>query len=310
MNLTDIVQSSGWKNFMAKLYGIGASIVIIGALFKIQHWKGSGIMLTLGLSTEAVIFFFSAFEPLHEDLDWTLVYPELAGMADPEEIEELDDTSFNASGRPLQRIEDLLGDSGITDDSIKKLGDGFRKLNSTLVDLAEISKASVATQDFLGKLNNATESLQMINDTYAQTNESIKESASNLTDAYFQTADMISKSGTDVATHYGNIAQAIKNEHESIEKETKVHEDQLENLNKNLSALNTVYELQIKETNERMADSKEVYKGLEQMIKNLKLSSEDTNKYREEINKLQQSLSSLNQIYGNMLSAMSMITGK
>jgi gliding motility-associated protein GldL len=310
MNLTDIVQSSGWKNFMAKLYGIGASVVIIGALFKIQHWKGASIMLTLGLSTEAIIFFFSAFEPLHEDLDWTLVYPELAGMADPEEIEQLEDPSFNTSGRPLQRIEDLLGDSGITDESIKKLGDGFKKLNSTLSDLGEISKASVATQDFLSKLDNATDSLQMINDTYAQTNESIKESASNLTDAYFQTADMITKSGSEVASHYGNIAQAVKNEKESIEKEAKIHEDQLENLNKNLSALNAVYELQIKESNERMTDSKEVYKGLEQMIKNLKLSTEDTNRYREEINKLQESLSSLNKIYGNMLSAMNMIAGK
>jgi gliding motility-associated protein GldL len=56
---------------MAKLYGLGASVVIVGALFKIMHWPGAGIMLTAGLLTEAVIFFFSAFEPLHEELDWT-----------------------------------------------------------------------------------------------------------------------------------------------------------------------------------------------------------------------------------------------
>ena len=89
MNITEIVQSSGWKNFMAKLYGYGASVVIIGALFKIQHWTGASIMITIGLSTEAIIFFFSAFEPLHEELDWTLVYPELAGMTDPDEIENI-----------------------------------------------------------------------------------------------------------------------------------------------------------------------------------------------------------------------------
>ena len=63
--------SKGWKKFMAKLYGIGASIVIVGALFKIMHWPGSGALLTIGLLTEAVIFFFSAFEPLHEDPDWS-----------------------------------------------------------------------------------------------------------------------------------------------------------------------------------------------------------------------------------------------
>ena len=66
MNLTELVQSAGWKNFMAKLYGIGASIVLVGALFKIQHYAGGGFMITVGLATEAVIFFFSAFEPLHE----------------------------------------------------------------------------------------------------------------------------------------------------------------------------------------------------------------------------------------------------
>jgi hypothetical protein len=87
MSLAELVQSSGWKNFIAKLYGIGASIVIIGALFKIEHFPLARLMLMIGLITEAVIFFFSAFEPLHEEVDWSLVYPELAGI--PEEGEEL-----------------------------------------------------------------------------------------------------------------------------------------------------------------------------------------------------------------------------
>src|SRR5512133_3981159 len=82
MSLAELVQSSGWKNFIAKLYGLGASVVIIGALFKIQHWRFAGTMLTIGLLVEAVIFFFSAFEPLHEEVDWSLVYPELAGIPD------------------------------------------------------------------------------------------------------------------------------------------------------------------------------------------------------------------------------------
>jgi gliding motility-associated protein GldL len=70
--------SKAWKKFMAKLYGIGAAVVIIGAMFKIQHWPFASLLLVVGLSTEAVIFFFSAFEPLHEEPDWSLVYPELA----------------------------------------------------------------------------------------------------------------------------------------------------------------------------------------------------------------------------------------
>src|SRR5512137_447521 len=87
MSLEELIQSSGWKIFISKLYGLGASVVIIGALFKIQHWPLAGTMLTIGLLTEAVIFFFSAFEPLHEEIDWSLVYPELAGIPEDETAE-------------------------------------------------------------------------------------------------------------------------------------------------------------------------------------------------------------------------------
>ena len=71
--IDNIVRSKGYKNFMSKLYGWGASAVIIGALFKINHWPGAVPMLILGMGTEAVIFFLSAFEPLHIEWDWSLV---------------------------------------------------------------------------------------------------------------------------------------------------------------------------------------------------------------------------------------------
>src|SRR6187399_2658359 len=83
MGLESFIRSKVYKTFMSRLYGWGASIVIVGALFKIQHWPASGFFLVLGLGTEAIIFFFSAFEPPHEEVDWSLVYPELAGMHDP-----------------------------------------------------------------------------------------------------------------------------------------------------------------------------------------------------------------------------------
>src|SRR5690606_13332291 len=88
-----------WKLFMAKLYGIGAAVVIVGALFKIMHWPFAGPMLIAGLGTEAVIFFFSAFEPLHEDPKWELVYPELA-LAHDEDFD-------------LHAYLDVKGESGL-----------------------------------------------------------------------------------------------------------------------------------------------------------------------------------------------------
>ncbi|MBN2349480.1 MAG: gliding motility protein GldL [Bacteroidales bacterium] len=308
MNITDIVQSSGWKNFMAKLYGIGASVVIIGALFKIQHWKGAGIALTLGLSTEAIIFFFSAFEPLHEELDWTLVYPELAGMSDPDDIEQFKESKLLENERPIERIEDILEQSGMDDENFRKLGEGLRKLSETTSNLSDISKATAATAGFLQSLEDATTSINTIKETYLKTTDSIKDSVGSLSSAYVNTADIISKSGSEVANTYKNVSTSILDDQQKISKGNKDYEDKLETLNQSLAALNTVYELQIKDSNTQIKDSKELYSGLNNMITSLKESVEETNKYKEEVSRLKESLSSLNTIYGNMLSSMNMLT--
>lgn len=308
-SITDIVQSSGWKNFMAKLYGWGASVVIVGALFKIQHWKFAGLFLTLGLLTEATIFFFSAFEPLHEELDWTLVYPELAGMSDPDDIEHFKENQFG-EGRPLEKIETLLGHSEINDESIRKLGDGLTKLSQAANSLADLANATAATQEFIGNMQGATDSISTLNQTYASSTDNIKNSASALANSYMQSADIITKSGNDVASSYSEIAETIRNENQAITQGGKSYEEQIEMMNKNLSALNAVYELQIKDSNAHMQGTQQVYSGLEDMIKKLKLSVEETNRYKDEIMKLRDNLSSLNTIYGNMLSAMNVMTGK
>ena len=81
-NISEIVQGSKYKTLMKYVYGWGASVVLLGALFKLQHYPGAGIMLVVGMCTEAIIFFLSAFEPIVEEVDWSIVYPELAGMTD------------------------------------------------------------------------------------------------------------------------------------------------------------------------------------------------------------------------------------
>ena len=294
---------------MAKLYGIGASVVIIGALFKIRHLKGADLFLTLGLCTEAVIFFFSAFEPLHEELDWTLVYPELAGMSDPDDIEHFKEHQFG-EGRPLEKIETLLGDTNINEDSIRKLGEGLTKLSQAANSLADLANATAATQEFIGNMQGATDSISTLNQVYSSSTETIKNSATSLANSYIQSADVISKSGNDVASSYAEIAETVRNENQAISKGGKTYEDHIEAMNKNLAALNAVYELQIKDSNVHMQGTQKVYSGLEDMIKKLKESVDETNKYKEEIVKLRDNLSSLNNIYGNMLSAMNVMTGK
>jgi methyl-accepting chemotaxis protein len=309
-SIADITASSGWKKFMAKLYGWGASVVIIGALFKIQHWKFAGLFLTIGLLTEAIIFFFSAFEPLHEELDWTLVYPELAGMSEQDEMEEMKEVGSAFGGRPLDRIENLLGESSINEETLKNIGTGLKKLNTAASGIADISGATAATQDFLNNIKAAAGSVGSMNETYGTTVQSIKDSAGALATAYLSSAEQVAKSGTEVAGSYQKIADSLKGENDMISQSGREHEQHLEALNKNLSALNAVYELQVKEGSDHLKGTQKVYSGIEEMISKLKDSIDETSRYKEEVVKLRDNLSSLNNIYGNMLSAMNVIINK
>jgi gliding motility-associated protein GldL len=321
MNVTEIVQSSGWKNFMAKLYGIGASVVIIGAMFKIMHWPFAGLMIVAGLTTEAIIFFFSAFEPLHEELDWTLVYPELAGMTDPDELEDFREESLAGRGVGLQRFDELFKDANIQPETIRNLSVGLNSLSATSSNLADITAASVATREYLTNMKAASEAIHTVSNSYSQNSGALNDSVGLLANSYKKTAEIVNKSGEEVASKfaqqaaeltssYNEISKTVKSDYSNISTGQKQFSEQLLNLNRNLSELNSSYEAQLKGTLERTKDTDTLHKGMDEMMKNLKSSVDETQKYRDEISKLSQNLSELNNIYGNMLSAMSITTKK
>jgi gliding motility-associated protein GldL len=290
MSLAELVQSSGWKNFIAKLYGLGASVVIIGALFKIQHWPFSGTMLTIGLCTESIIFFFSAFEPLHEEVDWTLVYPELAGV--PEEEGELPAHGKHRGGggggggyvgggagsAALAKFDEMLEKAEITPDLFQKLGGGMKKLSEATANMNAMGDVSAASTKYMNTIKTADESLGKLADSYQSTAKVINETGSN----------------------YKNIADSLS----VIEVGGKSYQQQLESLNKNLSALNAAYELQLKGAGEHNKESDALYKGVQSLMKDLADSAGDTKKYREQVSKLSDNLTALNNVYGNMLAAM------
>lgn len=321
MNIAEIVQSSGWKSFMAKLYGIGASVVIVGALFKIMHWPFAGPMLIVGLGTEAVIFFFSAFEPLHEELDWTLVYPELAGMTDPDTVEEFREESIAGRGVGLQKFDDLFQQADIRPETITSLSTGLNSLNKTAGNLNEITAASLATKDYLSNMKSASESVNSFSNIYTQSSGELTSSVSALSSSYKKTAEMIDKSGQEIAqkftdssaeitSTYTELSKTVKSDYSNITLGHKQFSDQLSSLNKNLAELNDAYTQQVKGSLEHTKGADTVYKGVGDMIKSLQVSVDETQKYRAEISKLSQNLSELNNIYGNMLSAMSVISKK
>lgn len=312
MNLSEIVQSAGWKNLMAKMYGWGASVVIIGALFKIQHWPFAGVMLTIGLGVEALIFFFSAFEPLHEELDWTLVYPELAGMH-----EDTDEFSVapkrqrgefaSGSGAALAKFDQMIESAEITPDLFRKLGDGLKNLNVTTSRLTDISDASLATNEYVTNVKNAAISVNSLTDTYNRSNEKLQESVSVLSQSYHNTAGVVNNSGEKLGSSYESLANSLNQDGQVISQRNQNLSEKLEGMNKNLTALNAVYELELQYTNEHLKGAQVLYSDFHKITSNLSSSVQETEKYRDEITKLSKNLAELNSIYGNMLSAMSLV---
>ena len=165
MGLAELTQGKKFKNFMAKLYGWGASIVIVGALFKIQHWPFSGFFLVLGLGTEAVIFFFSAFEPPHEDVDWSLVYPELAGMGDDDHGKR---EKRKKADPVAQKLDALMADAKIGPELIESLGTGLKSLGDNAGKLADLSDASVATNDYVKNVAKAATEVGNMSNSYTK----------------------------------------------------------------------------------------------------------------------------------------------
>ena len=169
------VNSKGWKNFMSKLYGWGAAVVIIGALFKIQHWKMADLLLIVGLSTEAVIFFFSAFEKPHEEVDWSLVYPELAMGNVDEEGESQERFESRA-----QELNQMIEKAKIDADLIEGLGSGLRNFGEAASRLNDTIEAAASTKEYGVAIEEASRKLTAMNELFEQqlNNRSMQDEAS------------------------------------------------------------------------------------------------------------------------------------
>ncbi len=259
------MQGKKWKSFMAKLYGFGAAVVIIGAMFKIQHWPGAGPMLVAGLSVEAIIFFFSAFEKPHEDPDWSLVYPELAGL--PGEGGGTGKASGGGGNSATQELDKMLEDAKIGPELIESLGSSLRSLGDNVEKLGTVTDAAVATESYVTNVRKASDTVGGLSEAY------IKASAS--------LGAMVVDSGEGVS--FG---------------------EEMKKLGDNLIHLNQQYALQLQGTKQFLDASGQLYGGMGELMGTLNESVEDAKKYKSEVAQLAHNISSLNTVYGNMLSAM------
>jgi gliding motility-associated protein GldL len=276
-----IFASKKFKTIMKFVYGWGGAIVIIGAMFKIQHWPGATVMLIGGLGIEAGIFILSAFEPLHEDPNWELVYPELAlGHSDSLDLEEgegghsIEHKTHKDTGSGLTKeLDKMLQEANIDNELLTRLGDGMRSLGENAAQLQGVSSAAAATDSYVSSLQSASEKVSSLSDAYERASVSIAGMTSN----------------TAEGESFG---------------------EQMQKVSKNLAALNNVYELQLKGSSAHLETTEKFQSQVTEMMKNLSDSTEDTKRYKDNMAMLSRNLTDLNNVYGNMLKAMTINRGE
>jgi gliding motility-associated protein GldL len=256
-----------YDTLMPKIYGLGAAVVIVGALFKIEHWAGADTMLIVGLGTEALIFALSAFQPAHKEHDWSLVYPELSEGYDPSTGNaSFSNESNNGKGLTM-KLDDMLKNANVTPEAISSLGQGLNRLSTTTSQLSQLGEATNVTDEYTKKVRTAADSLEKINVAYGNTVEAISAMSNATSDA-------------------------------------KEYHMQVQNVTKNLGALNAVYEMELQDANTHLKSMNQFYGTLSKAMDNMTQAGKDTEQFQKQVSDLTGNLTSLNRVYGNMLNAM------
>jgi gliding motility-associated protein GldL len=204
------------KKVMNFAYGMGAAVVIVGALFKIQHWTGASELLVIGLLTEAFIFGLSAFDKPDEDLDWTLVYPELAGGEVKQKSKNTADTS-DADGLLSQKLDTMLKEAKIDGELMASLGNSIKNFESAAKGIAPTVDSLASTKKYSEELTKAAAQMESLNNLYklqlesasvnAEANKDIAENAAMLKQ---QMQSMTANIAT-LNTVYGGMLSAMSN---------------------------------------------------------------------------------------------------
>ncbi|MCS7297994.1 MAG: gliding motility protein GldL [Bacteroidia bacterium] len=268
-----LLRSRGYRIAMKYLYAWGASVVIIGALFKILHLPGANEMLIVGLGTEAAVFFVSGLEPLPEDekhWDWSRVFPQLKEEGEEEPVEM--PLGLGGPGGGLMPglgagIKSLQ-ESSLTPDLLEQLASSIEGLRLSVTNLADITDAAVATNEFAEKVREASVRVEQLSQSYAVT------------------ADAMSK----IAASFGDIQS---------------YQAQIRTLSHTIAQLNSVYESELQEIQKHIAAIGRFYGGIGRVLSSIEATAADADQLRQELVGLNTNLRGLNAVYGGMLSGIS-----
>jgi len=284
------------KQKLAAAYSLGASVVIIGAMFKILHLPGAGQMLGIGMSVEAFLFALGIFDQPHKDYEWDKVY-DFEGKSDGL-------ISGNISNQSQGQIQNagivstpsrsvgLNYSETINDEDVKKLSEGIKNLTTTAQQFSSLSDVIGATDIFVKNIDGAVQSTQK----FIKNQDSLNEATGLLSNSY----------------------QGISDGMENVEKNTKLYAGKVENINKNLSSINSIYEIQLKniqaqsegltQQTERLRTVNEELNSIVGEVQKMKsattIAAVETENYKAGTSKLAKQIAELNQVYGNMLNAL------
>lgn len=269
----------GFKKILAMAYGLGAAIVILGALFKIMHWEGADTMLIVGMGTEVLIFIFSAFEPTYEEYQWERVYPHLFDES-AIEVFKNEDNSYGGGaggfgggaggiggGNSLMALDNALSKNTFDNEMLDRLGANLEKLSTNISSMNSVADVASATEGYSEAAKNASLSMVNLQGVF----EKSAESAKNLA---------ISTSGT------------------------QEYQEQIQLVTKNLTQLNSIYQIELQDANNHIKNLNRFVGNLAEAMSSLESTKSDALNLKENMNALSKSLSSLNNIYGGMLTAM------
>ena len=189
-----MAQSKSRAKVMNMVYGLGAAVVILGALFKIMHWPFGNEMLIAGLITEALVFTVSAFEPVDEGYDWSLVYPELAqgsaAMVSPGKKEVVIEETKDAQGMLSKKLDEMLRDAKVDASLMTSLGDSIRNFEGAAKGIAPTVDAMASQKKYSQELTTAATQMETLNSIYkvqvesasrqAEINKAVAENAGKL----------------------------------------------------------------------------------------------------------------------------------
>jgi gliding motility-associated protein GldL len=297
MNIGDFLHSRKWRTIQNYTYSFGASVVLIGALAKLEHWPMASQFLMTGLGMEALIFFISAFEPLMENPDWKRVYPQMReGDETPKMIEkyELIDKEYN---QKKKSAEGGGGGGGISikdlpAEQVKKLNDSFEKLAEAANGIKNITGATLATESFIKNLQDASQSIGSVVESNKKVSGEMEKNVNEITGSYKTAAQTILTSTEKAAT---GINQSVTDLTSSVKSSAEGIKSSSNKLSSDLEKSSLEYNKQLQSSAHELADSyKKMTDSITGGFKGLEKSSTG---YVDGIEKLNKNLAALNAAY-------------